>query len=87
MTDETPGPGHNSGVAADQLRSLIERVERMEAEKADITGAIREIYAEAKGNGFDPKIMREVVRIRRMDKADREEHAALLELYCGALGI
>ena len=62
-----------SGFAAGQLRSLIERIERLEEEKAALTADIREVYSEAKGNGFDTKIMRQVVRMRKLDKADRQE--------------
>jgi uncharacterized protein (UPF0335 family) len=76
-----------SNFAKEQLRALVERVERLEEEKSALTGDIREVYAEAKGNGFDTKIMRQVVRIRKLDKADREEQDALLDLYLHALGM
>ena len=76
-----------SGFAAGQLRSLIERIERLEEEKAALTSDIREVYAEAKGNGFDTKIMRQVVRLRKLDKADRQEAEAVLDLYLSALGM
>lgn len=76
-----------SGFAKDQLRSLIERVERLEEEKAALTADIREVYSEAKGHGFDTKIMRQVVRLRRLDRADRQEQEAILDLYLGALGM
>jgi uncharacterized protein (UPF0335 family) len=76
-----------SGFAAGQLRSLIERIERLEEEKAALTSDIREVYAEAKGNGFDTKIMRQVVRMRKLDKADRQEMEAVLDLYMSALGM
>jgi len=76
-----------SGFAAGQLKSLIERIERLEEEKAALTADIREVYAEAKGNGFDSKIMRQVVRMRRLDKADRQEQEAVLDLYLSALGM
>ena len=76
-----------SGFAAGQLRSLVERVERLEEEKAALTADIREVYAEAKGHGFDTKIMRQVVRIRKLDKADRQEQEAVLDLYLSALGM
>ena len=75
------------GIAADQLRSLIERIERLEEEKAALGGDIRDIYAEAKGHGFDTKIMRQIVRLRKMDKADRQEQETLLDLYKQALGL
>ncbi len=74
-------------VAADQLRLFIERIERLEEEKTALTADIREVYAEAKGHGFDTKIMRQVVRIRRLDKADRQEQEAVLDLYLSALGM
>jgi uncharacterized protein (UPF0335 family) len=76
-----------SGFAAGQLRSLIERIERLEEEKAALASDIREVYAEAKGNGFDTKIMRQVVRLRKLDKADRQEAEAVLDLYLSALGM
>ena len=67
-------------VAQDQLRAFIERIERMEEEKAAIAADIREIYAEAKGNGFDTKVLRQVVKIRKQDHSERMEQEALLEL-------
>ena len=76
-----------SGFAAGQLKSLVERVERLEEEKAALTADIREIYAEAKGLGFDTKIMRQVVRIRKLETADRQEQEAILDLYLSALGM
>jgi len=75
------------GFAAGQLKSLIERVERLEEEKAALTADIREIYAEAKGHGFDTKVLRQVVRMRRVDKAERQEQEAVLDLYLSALGM
>jgi uncharacterized protein (UPF0335 family) len=74
-------------VAQDQLRAFIERIERMEEEKAAISADIKEIYAEAAGNGFDRKIMRRVVNIRKQDANERMEQEALLELYMSALGM
>ena len=76
-----------SGFAAGQLRSLVERIERLEEEKTALTADIGEVYAEAKGHGFDTKIMRQVIRIRRLDKADRQEQEAVLDLYLSALGM
>lgn len=73
-------------VAADRLRSFIERIERLDEEKAAIMADQKEIYAEAKGEGYDSKILRQVVRIRKMDRADRQEQEALLDLYLTALG-
>lgn len=75
------------GIAAEQLRSYIERVERLEEEKAGLGADIREVYAEAKGNGFDPKIMRQIVRLRKMDAQDRQEMEALLDVYRAALAV
>ena len=74
-------------VAQDQLRAFIERIERMEEEKKAIADDIKEIYAEAKGNGFDTKVLRQIVRIRKQDHAERMEQEALLELYMAALGM
>jgi uncharacterized protein (UPF0335 family) len=73
--------------AKDQLKSIVERVERLEEEKSALSGDIKEVYAEAKGNGFDTKIIRQVVRIRKMDSTEREETDALLDLYLSALGM
>lgn len=73
------------GIAADKLRSLIERIERLEEEKNDINRDIRDIFAEAKSVGFDVKIMRAVLKLRKMDAADRDEQELLLETYRKAL--
>lgn len=70
-----------------QLRSFIERIERLEEEKAALGADIREVYAEAKSNGYDPKIMRMVVRLRKLDPNERAEQEALLDTYLGALGM
>ena len=74
-------------VAADQLKSFIERIERLEEEKAGLAGDIREVYAEAKGNGFDTKIVRKIIAIRKKDFAERREEEAILDLYMQALGM
>lgn len=87
MSDATPKPGHNSGIARDRLRSFVERIERLEEEKATLAGDIREIYAEAKGVGFDAKTLRQIVRLRKLDSAERQEQEALLDLYKDALGM
>ena len=80
--------GHNSGgVSSDQLRSYIERIERLGEEKAALAADIREVFAEAKGNGFDVKITRQAIRLRKLDKDDRDEQEALLDLYMRALGM
>lgn len=79
-------PDNQDSVAQDQLRAFIERIERMEEEKAAISADIKEIYAEAKGNGFEVKVLRRVVNIRKNTKAYQEQEA-LLELYMSALGM
>ena len=76
-----------AGFAKDQLRSFIERIERLEEERAAIGADIREVYSEAKGTGFDTKVMRQVVRLRKLDTADRQEQQAILDLYLSALGM
>lgn len=75
------------GIAADRLKSFIERIERLEEEKAAIGGDIKEVYAEAKSSGFDTKIMRQIVRLRKMEAHDREESEQLLDLYKQAIGM
>ncbi|HEX4297794.1 MAG TPA: DUF2312 domain-containing protein [Devosia sp.] len=77
----------SDSVAQDQIRAFIERIERMEEEKKAISDDIKEIYAEAKGNGFDTKVLRQVVRIRKQDHSERLEQEALLDLYLAALGM
>jgi uncharacterized protein (UPF0335 family) len=74
-------------VAADQLKAFIERIERLEEEKADISEDVKSVYAEAKGNGFDTKVIRKVIAIRKRDYAERQEEEAILELYLQALGM
>ena len=76
----------DTSVSAGQLRSIIERIERLEEEKKAIADDIKDVYGEAKGNGFDTKVLRQVVRIRKQDQAERQEQEALLDLYLGALG-
>ena len=75
------------GIAATKLRSYVERIERLEEEKAALAADIREVFAEAKGNGFDAKIMRQVIRLRKMETNDRQEQEHLLDLYMRALGM
>ncbi len=72
--------------AKDQLKSLIERIERLEEEKAALAADIREVYAEAKGHGFDTKIMRKVVKIRKMEPNERSTEEEMLDLYLSAVG-
>ena len=76
-----------SGFAKEHLRSFIERIERLEEEKKALADDIREVYSEAKGTGFDTKVMRQVIRLRKMESADRQEQEAMLDLYLGALGM
>lgn len=75
------------GIAAEQLRSYIERIERIHEERDGLAADVRDIFAEAKGTGFDTRIMREILRLRRMEKEDRQEHDELLDLYRQALGM
>jgi uncharacterized protein (UPF0335 family) len=75
------------GVAGEQLKSFIERIERLEEEKSGLSGDIKEVYAEARGNGFEPKIMRQIIKIRKMDKDALDEQESLLDLYKRALGM
>ncbi len=75
------------GVAADRLRSFVERIERLEEEKAALAADIREVYSEAKGAGFDARILRQVVRLKKMDMNDRREQEELLDLYKRALDL
>ena len=82
MNESVPG-----GTTADQLRSIIERIENLEEEKANLTNDIREIYSEAKGNGFDVKALRAIVRMRKKDDHERLEEEAVLATYMHALGM
>ena len=74
-------------IAADELRLLIERIERLEEEKKAIADDVRDVYAEAKARGYDPKTMRQVVRLRKMENHVRQEAEALLDTYKAALGL
>jgi uncharacterized protein (UPF0335 family) len=76
-----------NGFAAGQLKALIERIERLEEEKGALTADIREVFSEAKTNGFDTKVMRQVIRLRRLDNSERQEQEAVLDLYLAALGM
>ena len=75
------------GIAGERLKSFIERVERLEEEKRALTEDIKEVYAEAKGVGFDVKIMRQIVKIRKMDQDELDEQETLLDVYKRALGM
>ncbi|MBA9067195.1 uncharacterized protein (UPF0335 family) [Methylobacterium sp. RAS18] len=76
-----------SSVAADQLKTIIERIERLEEEKAGIAGDVKDVYAEAKANGFDTKVIRKIIAMRKRDYDERMEEEAILELYMQALGM
>ena len=87
MADDSSGhPDILNATAQGQLKSIIERIERLEVEKGEIAEQIKEVFAEAKGNGFDVKILRKVVRIRQQDRAKRQEEEAILDLYLSAIG-
>ena len=84
----SPAPAVDpSSVAADQLKSIIERIERLEEEKAGIAGDIKDVFAEAKANGFDVKVLRKIIALRKRDHDERTEEEAILELYLQALGM
>ena len=89
MADVTSAEKSNDvgGVAASQLRSVVERIERLEEEKKGLSDDIKDIYAEAKGNGFDVKALRKIISLRKKDHAERQEEEAILELYMAALGM
>lgn len=75
------------GIASERLQSFVERLERLEEEKTALSADIKEIYSEAKSGGFDIKILRQIVRLRKMNTADRREQEELLDLYKNALGM
>ena len=85
--DQGPADAATSDSSAARLKSFIERIERLEEEKAAIAADIKDVYAEAKGTGFEVKVMRQIVRVRKMDQADRAEQEELLDLYMRALGM
>lgn len=86
MADDAAHADVLNSTAQGQLKSIIERIERLEQEKSEIAEQIKEVFAEAKGNGFDAKILRKVVRIRKQDRAKRLEEEAILDLYLSAIG-
>ena len=88
-TTERPSPRQADvgGVAADQLRSIVERIERLEEEKKALQEDIKDVYAEAKGNGFDTKILRKIISMRKRDRAELDEEETILEVYLRALGM
>jgi uncharacterized protein (UPF0335 family) len=83
VTEESP----STSFAKDQLKAIIERIERLEEEKKTISDDIRDVYAEAKGNGFEVKALRTIVRMRKQDADERREHETILETYLHALGM
>ena len=86
MADDASSVEVLNATAQGQLKTIIERIERLEEDKAAIASDLKEVFAEAKGNGFDTKILRKVVRIRKQDRAQRQEEEALLDLYLSAIG-
>ncbi len=76
-----------TGIAGDQLKSLVERIERLEEEVSNIRADVREIYGEAKGMGFEPKYIRQIIKLRKMDPDEREESEEILSLYRQAIGL
>ena len=83
----TEGTNQIGGIAADALRQCIERIERLEQEKKALSEDVRDIYAQAKSQGFDPKILRQIIRLRKLDRTEREEAEQLLDLYLTAIGM
>ena len=86
MADDAANIDTLNSTAQGKLKSLIERIERLEEDKAAVSGDLKEVYAEAKGEGFDVKIIRKVIRLRKQDGAKRQEEEALIELYISAIG-
>jgi uncharacterized protein (UPF0335 family) len=86
MADGAPNLDTINTSAQGKLKSLIERIERLEEDKAAVASDLKEVYAEAKAEGFDTKIVRKVVRLRRQDAAKRQEEEALIDLYISAIG-
>ena len=86
MADDASSLDTLGSTAQGKLRSLIERIERLEEDKAAVASDLKEVYAEAKGEGFDTKILRKVIRLRKADTAKRQEEEALIELYVSAIG-
>jgi uncharacterized protein (UPF0335 family) len=86
MADDSASIDTLGATAQGKLKSLVERIERLEEDRAAVAGDLKEVYAEAKGEGFDTKILRKVVRLRKADAAKRQEEEALIELYIAAIG-
>jgi uncharacterized protein (UPF0335 family) len=85
--NEDKGMTEVGGIAVDRLKSLVERIERLEEERRALGGDIKDIYAEAKANGFDTKVLRQVIRQRRMEPRELEEQETILDVYRRALGM
>ena len=86
MADDSSSIDVLNGTAQTQLKTIIERIERLEEDKAAVMADLKEVFAEAKGEGYDVKILRKVIRIRKQDKAKRQEEEAILDLYLSAIG-
>ena len=90
MNDASPSPAarpaNTGGVAAERLRSFVERIERLEEDKAGLANDIKDVYLEAKGEGFDTKVLRKLIGVRKKDPQQRREEDELLELYLSAIG-
>ena len=86
MADDSSSIDVLNSTAQTQLKTIVERIERLEEDKAAVSADLKEVYLEAKGNGFDVKIVRKVIRLRKQDKAKRQEEDALLDLYLSAIG-
>lgn len=91
MSDDMTGHNSNDpavgGIAADRLRSIVERVERLEEERKGLAGDIKDIFTEAKSDGFDVKVLRQIIRIRKQEPSEVEEQETLLDIYRRALGM
>lgn len=86
QADFAANPDVMTAAAQGRLKSFLERIERLEEDKAAVGADLKEVYLEAKGEGFDTKILRKVIRLRKMDKVKREEEDALIDLYLSAIG-
>jgi len=86
MADDAATIDILNSTAQTQLKTIIERIERLEEDKAAVSNDLKEVYLEAKGNGFDVKVLRKVIRLRKQDKAKRQEEEALIDLYLSAIG-
>ena len=87
MAEDTAGGNGGGNIAGEELRQFIERYERLEAEKKDIADAQKEVMAEAKGRGYDVKVIRKIIAIRKRDKDDLDEEEAVMGMYMAALGM